>query len=111
MERESTNTGKLDAVAQKLRASRQSNKLSGIPLASGVFHHGITDLPKLRSQEYPSVIVVIMVLLGMGSLYLPKERTVVVQRALVLLYLSWSVLKRDWIRRDQVSQIPKLLEW
>lgn len=108
---ETYNTTRLDAAAQNLRSHRQSNTKSHIPLASSAFRHGISELPKLKSQEYPAVLVVLMALLGMKSLYLKEEDTIAVQRALVLLYLTWSVLKRNWYRKAEVNKIPKIIEW
>lgn len=108
---ETYNTSRLDAAAQKMRPHRQSLVAGSIPLAGSAFRHGISELPKLKSQEYPAVIVVVMALMGMKELYLPHDQTVLVQRALVLLYLTWSVLKRNWYRRVEVPKIAKLVEW
>lgn len=51
-----------------------------------------------------------MVLLGMGSLYLPKEQTRLVQHALVGLYLLWIVLKRTFYDRAEVKKLPYIIK-
>lgn len=94
-----------------MRPHRQSLSGGSIPLAGSAFRHGISELPKLKSQEYPAVILVLMALIGMKSLYLAEDETLVVQRALALMFLTWSVLKRNWYRKAEVHKIEKLISW
>lgn len=103
-----TFTARIDQQAQKTHPSRQSNRVSAIPLSFNS-RRGLTNLPKTKAQEYPSVILLYMVLLGMNSLYLPKEQTRQVQYALVGLYLMWIVLKRTWYDRKEVKKLPNLI--
>jgi len=103
-----TYTSALDTAAQNLNPSRQSNRVSGIPLSFNS-SRGVTNIPKIKAQEYPSVVVLLMVLLGMKSLYLPREQTWAVQYALVGLYLMWIVLKRTWYNRQELHKLPGIL--
>lgn len=64
----------------------------------------------MKSQEYPSIILVLMVLLGMEGLYLEPELTRNVQYALSGLYFLWYYLKRSWVRKDGVDELPGLVE-
>ena len=100
-------TARVDTEAASLSMTRQSNRKSGIPLAN--FTGGITDLPKRKSQEYPALILMWMVILGMGSRYLPQEQTRMVQHALAALYLTWYVLKGTWYDREEVKSLPDLI--
>lgn len=107
---EGTLTGRLDTAAQNLNPTRQSNTVSGIPLGTSSFRHGVTSLPKLKSQEFPSVLMVLMVLLGMQGLYFTPQVTRQVQHALVGLYLCWYVLKRTWFDREELEKLPELIK-
>ena len=100
-------TARVDSEAATLSMTRQSNRKSGIPLTN--FTGGITDLPKRKSQEYPALILVWMVILGMGSRYLSQPETRMVQHALAALYLTWYVLKRTWYDREEVKSLPDLI--
>jgi len=97
----------VDEEASELLVTRQSNRKSGIPLVN--FKGGITDLPKRKAQEYPALILLWMVLLGMGSRYFPQDQTRLIQHALAALYLTWMVLKRSWYDREEVKTIPDLI--
>ena len=66
-------------------ATRQSNRVTGTPLAN--FRSGVTNLPALKSQSYPGLLLVLLVLLGSRSKYLPVDVTRGVQCATVGLYL------------------------
>jgi hypothetical protein len=103
-----TYTSAVDTAAQNLHPSRQSNRVSGIPLSFNAAR-GVTTIAKVKAQEYPSVILLFMVLLGMRSLYLPQETTRKVQYALVGLYLVWIVLKRTWYDREELHKLPPLI--
>ena len=103
-----TFTTKIDTEAQKIHPSRQSNRVSAIPLSFNSAR-GVTNLPKVKAQEYPSIILLYMVLLGMKSLYLPQAQTRQVQYALVGLYLMWIVLKRTFYVRKEVKKMPHLI--
>lgn len=100
-------TSRVDTEAASVFMTRQSNRKSGIPLTN--FTDGITDLPKRKSQEYPGLLLVWMVMLGMGSKYLPQDQTRLVQHALAALYLTWYVLKRTWLDRDEVQNLPDVI--
>jgi hypothetical protein len=104
-----TYTSKIDTAAQNLNPSRQSNRVSAIPLSFSATR-GVTTVPKIKAQEYPSVVLLMMVLLGMKSLYLPVEMTRRVQFALVGLYLTWIVLKRTWYNREELKKLPSLIK-
>lgn len=99
-------SAKLDLAAAHLLVTRQSNTISGIPLK----HFAkISDLPKIKSQEYPAILLIIMVLLGMEGLYLEPPVTRAVQNALSGLYLMWYALKRHWVLRDEINKLPRLI--
>jgi len=83
-------------------ATRQSNRVSGIPLKN--FPNGVSELPKMKSQEVPSVVLILMVLLGMRSKYLPEDLTFAVQCALTGIYVLWNTLKRPWLVRSEVKE-------
>lgn len=68
-------------------------------------------MPKLKSQDFPAVVLSIMVALGMEDKYLDKEVTVDVQASLAGLYMLWHTLKRTWYSRDEVTtRLPELIE-
>lgn len=99
---------RIDTEAAKTHPSRQSNRVSAIPLSFSSAR-GVTNLPKTKAQEFPSIILLYMVLLGMKSLYLPQEQTRMVQYALVGLYLMWIVLKRTWYDREEIKKLPHII--
>jgi len=99
-----TFTSALDQAAKAAEATRQSNRMSGIPLKN--FRNGVSELSKLKSQEYPAVILILMVLLGMKSKYLRDDMTYAVQCGLTGLYLLWNILKRPWLDREEVKHLP-----
>ena len=100
-------TAQLDAAAKSTKATRQSNKVSGVPLKN--FPSGISDLPKVKSQEYGAVILTLTVILGTADKYTSKERTKVVQNALSGLHVLWHVLKRPFVEVDQLDKVPGLV--
>lgn len=97
---------KLDASASNLHPQRQSNNVCGIPLKH---FNKISELPKIKSQEYPSIILVLMVLLGTEGLYMDPDLTINVQHALSGLYLMWYSLKRHWVYRNEVEKLPSFI--
>jgi len=103
-----TFTSALDLAAKGAPATRQSNTLSGTPLKN--FPHGVTELPKTKSQEYPAVVLILMVLLGTNDKYLNPDHTYAVQCALTGLYLLWNTLKRPWLARGEAEKIPKFTQ-
>lgn len=64
----------------------------------------------MKSQEYPSVILVLTVLLGMQDKYFDVAKTRQVQYALVCLYVTRFVLKRSYIVRDKIPQVATVIE-
>lgn len=73
------------------------------------FKDGTTDLPKRKSQEYPALILVWMVVLGMSGRILPQGLTRQIQHALAALYLTWYTLKRTWYDRVEILKLPGLI--
>lgn len=101
----------LDSRVRSLQLSRQSDRVSKIPCKN--FPRGLTNLTKIKSQEYGSVLLVMMVSLGVGvETLLPLPLLHKVQDALSALYVSWYVLKRDTYPREESTGplIQKLLE-
>jgi hypothetical protein len=103
----STLAAKLDKAAKSIMFTHQSNRVSGIPLSN--FPRGVTTLPRTKSQEYPAVLLALMVLLGMEDKYLSTDRTRAIQNVLVGLYMVWYVLKRTWLDRDELEKLPGLI--
>lgn len=99
-------TSKLDQAAGSLLVTRQSNTISGIPLKR---FGKISDLPKIKSQEFPAILLIVMVLLGMEGKYMDAALTRAVQNALSGLYLMWYALKRHWVFRDDITKLPQLV--
>ena len=97
----------LSSAVAEIDFTRQSNRLSGVPLHN--FRGGVTSLAKVKSQEYPSVVLVLVLCLGTKDKYLPTEKTLQVQYALSGLYLLWFFLKRFWIRRSELLRLPGLV--
>lgn len=68
-------------------------------------------MPKLKAQEYPGVLLILMVLLGSKDKYMDTAQTRRVQMALSSMYILWMVLKRPWMDRDEVeSKLPALIK-
>lgn len=89
--------------------TRQSNRLSNIPLKN--CRGGISHLPKLKAQEYPAMVLLLMVLLGTHNKYMDTEETRRVQTALSHMYVLWMVLKQPWMDRDEVEEkLPLLIK-
>ena len=106
---EDTFTQQLDSHVAAINFTRQSNTVSGIPLH--YFRGGVSDLPKLKSQEFPAVILAIMVALGVEDKYLDEETTAEVQAALAGLFMLWHTLRRTWYNREEVeTRLPALIE-
>jgi len=90
----------MDTAAQHLDMTRQSNRVCGIPLKNR--RKGVSNLPKVKAQEFPGITLVAMVLLGTRGKYLEETDTRNVQTAFSALYLLWMVLRRTWMDREEV---------
>ena len=95
-------TSQLDAAPQAFDGTRQSNRVSCTPLKTT--RSGITNLPKTKAQEYPAVLVLLVVLLGTEAKYVDTEETRKVQNALSATYVLWFVLKRTWFDKAEVQE-------
>ena len=68
-------------------------------------------MPKVKAQEYPGLVLVLMVLLGTRDKYLDTQETRRIQTALSCMYVLWMVLKRTWMDRDEVvKKLPVLIK-
>jgi hypothetical protein len=101
-------TSDLDTVAMQIQMTRQSNTKCCIPLKN--CRTGISTLPKLKAQEFPGVILLIMVVLGTKAKYLEQAQTRNVQTALSAMYLLWMVLRRTWMDKEETkTRLPSLI--
>lgn len=101
-------TNRLDSACITTLPTRQSNRVSGIPLRH--FPRGFSTTARNKSQEFPALILVLMVVLGMEGLYMSTEDTHETQYAITGLYLVWHVLKRPWISRAELPKLNDLIK-
>jgi len=100
-------TATMDLASMELNMTRQSNTVCNIPLKN--CPKGVSTLSKLKAQEYPGVILLIMVVLGTKNQYLDQRRTRNVQTALSAMYVLWMVLRRTWMDKEETdAQLPSL---
>lgn len=101
-------TAALDAAAQSVDMTRHSNTVCNIPFKN--MRSGISSLPKLKAQEYPGVILLVMVILGTSNKYLDTNTTRNVQVALSAMYLLWMILRRTWMDKEEIrTRLPDLV--
>lgn len=105
---------KLDSRVQAISFTRQSHRDSSVPLKN--FRMGVSDLAKLKSQEYPALTLALMVAIGVEDAFLVGETgptpvdTTTVQDALSLCLFTWSVLKRIEFYEEHLPTLQRLVE-
>lgn len=87
--------------------TRQSRRGGGIPVKN--LSHGASETPKMKAQEYPALILALIVAIGTGNYFFSVENTMEIQWALALLYMMWLVLKQPRIRADQRPRFEALV--
>ena len=93
----------LDFKAQTTLHTRQSNTVCGVPLKR---FGKVSETPKVKSQEFAGLLLLLVILLGSSDTYADQKLTRTVQCALSGLYVLWQTLKRPWLYKNQVNNLP-----